>query len=131
MITQNYGGVCRMVDLKGGELYTPPSDIPQPFEMEHKFLLDSIRSGRRANTLDTLINSTLVAVAGRMSAYSGKKFKYEWFLKKSKESLVPNNVDLYGGEQDLRVKNPVSVPVPGQLPGCVASVFGGRNAASF
>ena len=114
MITQNYGMVYRMVDLKGGELYTPPSDIPQPLEMEHKFLLDSIRSGRRANTLDTLINSTLVAVAGRMSAYSGKKFKYEWLLKKSKESLVPKDVDLYGGEQDLCVKNPVSVPVPGK-----------------
>ena len=77
-------------------------------------MLDSIRSGRRANTLDTLVNSTLVAVAGRMSAYSGKKFKYEWFLKKSGESLVPKNVDLYGREQDLRVKNPVSVPVPGK-----------------
>ena len=49
-----------------------------------------------------------------MSAYSGKKFKYEWFLKKSGESLVPKNVDLYGREQDLRVKNPVSVPVPGK-----------------
>lgn len=114
MITQNYGRVCRMVDLKGGELYTPRTDIPQPLEMEHKFLLDSIRLGRRANTLDTLVNSTLVAVAGRMSAYSGKKFKYEWLLKKSRESLVPKNVDLCGREQNLRVKNPVSVPVPGK-----------------
>ena len=103
-----------MVDLKGGELYTPPADCPQALEMEHKFLLDSVRSGRVVNTLDTLVNSTLVAVAGRMSAYSGKKFKYEWMLKKSGESLVPKNVDLCASAQDLRVKNPVSVPVPGK-----------------
>ena len=85
--------------------------------MEHKFLLDSIRAGRRVNTLDTLVNSTLLAVAGRMSAYSGKKFRFEWLLRKSRESLVPANVDLMARTQDLRVKNKsISVPVIGKYP---------------
>lgn len=117
MITQNYGGVCRLTDRQGKPLYTPSTDIPQCIEMEHKFLLDSIRAGRRVNTLDTLVNSTLLAVAGRMSAYSGKKFKFEWLLRKSRESLVPANVDLMARTQDLRVKNKsISVPVIGKYP---------------
>ena len=42
-----------------------------------------------------------------MSAFSGKKFKYEWVLKKSQENLVPKTLGF--------VKNPVAgVPVPGK-----------------
>ena len=76
-------------------------------EMEHKFLLDAIREGRKVNTLKTLVNSTLLAIAGRMSAFSGKKFKFEWMMRKSKEDLVPKQIAF--------VKNPVAgVPVPGK-----------------
>ena len=49
-----------------------------------------------------------------MSAFSGKRFKYEWMVKKSTEDIVPKNVDLMGKTQDLSLKNPVSVPVPGK-----------------
>ena len=35
-------------------------------------------------------------------------------VKKSTEDIVPKNVDLMGKTQDLSLKNPVSVPVPGK-----------------
>lgn len=107
MTTALWGGACKITDLKGNVLYAAPEKVPQCLEMEHKFLLDAIRAGRHVNTLPTLVNSTLLAIAGRMSAFSGKKFKYEWMLKKSQENLVPKTLGF--------VKNPVAgVPVPGK-----------------
>jgi len=104
-----FGNISRITDLDGNTLYTAPEKIPQAIVMEHKFLLDSIRSGRRVNRLGTLVNSTLLAIAGRMSAYSGKKFKFDWVLAKSKESLEP--------EVCAFVKKDIaSVPVPGKTP---------------
>ena len=42
-----------------------------------------------------------------MSAFSGKKFKFEWMLRKSQENLVPEKMGFY--------KRPVAgVPVPGK-----------------
>ena len=46
--------------------------------------------------------------------YACFRLKYDWVVKKSKENLVPANVDLMGKTQDLSLKNPVSVPVPGK-----------------
>ena len=60
------------------------------------------------------MNSNMVAIAGRMSAFSGKRFKYEWMEKKSKENIVPKSIDFNAKTQDLGIKNPVSVPVPGK-----------------
>lgn len=101
-------------DHKGKTLYAPGKFELDPYIAEHKYLLSAIRSGRRVNELKNLVNSNMVAIAGRMSAFSGKRFKYDWMVKKSEENIVPQNVDLMGKTQDLSLKNPVSVPVPGK-----------------
>lgn len=106
----------RFTDHKGKTLYTPAKNEIDPYVAEHKYLLSAIRSGRRVNELKHLINSNMVAIAGRMGAFSGKRFKYDWMVKKSKENIVPANVDLMAKTQDLSLKNPVSVPVPGKYP---------------
>lgn len=104
----------RFTDHKGKTLYAPGKLELDPYIVEHKYLLSAIRSGRRVNELKNLVNSNMVAIAGRMSAFSGKRFKYDWMVKKSEENIVPQNVDLMGKTQDLSLKNPVSVPVPGK-----------------
>lgn len=104
----------RFTDHKGKTIYTPGKLELDPYIAEHKYLLSAIRSGRRVNELKNLVNSNMVAIAGRMSAFSGKRFKYDWMVKKSEENIVPQNVDLMGKTQDLSLKNPVSVPVPGK-----------------
>ncbi len=107
MYTHLARGSCKITDLKGNVIYAPEADVPQALEMEHKYLLDNIRAGKQVNTLKTLVNSTLLAIAGRMSAFSGKKFKFEWMMRRSKENLVPAKMGFY--------KNPVAgVPVPGK-----------------
>ena len=75
---------------------------------EHAYLLNAIRTGKQVNKIDQLVNSTLLAIAGRLSAYSGKKVKFDWVLAKSKESLCPEKIDFYK-------KMPMNgVPVPGK-----------------
>ena len=75
--------------------------------MEHKALYDALKEGKRINALPDLITSTGVGIAGRMSAFSGKRFKYDWVMSRSKESLMP---------KDLKAKKtPITgVPVPGK-----------------
>lgn len=107
MHTALWGGPCKITDHKGKVLYQAPDNVPQCLEMEHKYLLDNIRAGKQVNVLMPLLNSNLLAIAGRMSAFSGRKFKYDWMLKRSKEDLMPKQLAF--------VKNPIAgVPVPGK-----------------
>ena len=55
-------------------------------------LLDSIERAKAINTIDEVLDSNMLAISGRLSAYSGIKFKYDWAEKRSKESLVPNDL---------------------------------------
>jgi len=105
--TMETAGNSVRITHKGKVLYTAPTDIPQAYEMEHKILLDSVRNGQRINTLKSLINSTLLGIAGRMSTYSGQKFKFGWVLAKSEENLMPK--ELKFGKHAV-----AEVPVPGK-----------------
>ena len=104
----------KLMDYKGKVICDTPKWTMDAYIAEHVYLLNAIRTGKRVNELKNLINSNMVAIAGRMAAYTGKRLKYDWVVKKSKENLVPANVDLMGKTQDLSLKNPVSVPVPGK-----------------
>jgi predicted dehydrogenase len=78
----------------------------EPYAQEHINLIASIRAGNPFNELKTVSESTLTAIMGRMSAYSGKIITWEQALK-SEESLVPAKLD-WG-------PMPVPpIPVPGQ-----------------
>jgi hypothetical protein len=50
---------------------------------------------------------TLVAIAGRMSAYTGRSFKWSWIKNRSKLDLSPARCAF----EDLPVR---PVPVPGE-----------------
>jgi predicted dehydrogenase len=102
------GGRIYITDKSGKLLWEAPELKVPCLVSEHKFLLDSIRNGKRVNKVDQLVNSTLLAIAGRMSAFSGKKFKFDWVLARSKENLCPETID-------FNRKMPwTGVPVPGK-----------------
>jgi predicted dehydrogenase len=103
-----FGGGCVITDRKGKVLYEAPTPKVQAIVAEHKFLIASIKSGKPVNRLRPLVNSTMLAIAGRESAYSGKKFKYDWFFAKSKGTLY---CEEKFGKLPLR-----SIPVPGKTP---------------
>jgi myo-inositol 2-dehydrogenase / D-chiro-inositol 1-dehydrogenase len=62
-----------------------PSDM---YQNEHNELFASIRSGKPLNNGVRMAHSTLLAIMGRMAAYSGQEVTWEQALN-SKESLVP------------------------------------------
>ena len=72
----------------------------QPYVQEHTDLIASIRGGKPYIELQQGIESTLTAIMGRMSTYTGKLVTWEEALN-SQESLVPANLDWH-----------MSLPVP-------------------
>jgi predicted dehydrogenase len=80
----------------------------QPYVQEHTDLIESIRSGNPINELKTVAESTLTAIMGRMSAYTGKVVTWDQALS-SKESLMP--AKLAWGSLPVP-----PVAIPGQTP---------------
>jgi predicted dehydrogenase len=63
----------------------------RPYVQEHTDLIESIRKGEPINELKTVAESTLAAIMGRMSAYTGKTVTYKQALE-SREDLMPANL---------------------------------------
>ncbi|MDX2036068.1 MAG: Gfo/Idh/MocA family oxidoreductase [Isosphaeraceae bacterium] len=79
-----------------------------PYEQEHIDLVESIRAGKPLNELQTVAESTLTAIMGRMSAYTGKAVTFEQALE-STENLLPAKLEF----------GPLAVPpvaIPGVTP---------------
>lgn len=76
-----------------------------PYVQEHKDLIASIRDGKPLNELVTVAESTLTAIMGRMSAYTGKAVTWDQALN-SKLDTMPKDL----------VFGPLPVP-PVAIPG--------------
>ena len=79
-----------------------------PYVQEHTDFITALRAGKPYNELKDVAESTLTAIMGRMSAYTGKVVTWEQALN-SKEELMPPNLTL----------GPLPTPpvaVPGQTP---------------
>lgn len=83
--------------------YEGPS--PNPYVMEHKDLIDSIRKNEVLNEGEQVAQSTLCAIMGRMSAYTGRELSWKWVMNASKLDLRPAKYEM----GDLPVE-PVAVP---------------------
>jgi myo-inositol 2-dehydrogenase/D-chiro-inositol 1-dehydrogenase len=76
-----------------------------PYQQEHVELIRSIRNGRPINDLRNVAESTLTAIMGRMSAYTGRAVTWDQALH-SEEKLMPDRLDM---SMSLPVP-PVAVP---------------------
>jgi predicted dehydrogenase len=79
-----------------------------PYVQEHADLVRSIREGKPLNEGRRIAESTLTAIMGRMSAYTGQEVTWEQAME-SKLSLMPEKLEL----GPLPVP---AVPVPGKTP---------------
>jgi hypothetical protein len=95
--------------IKGAQSYNYNGPNHNPQIQEHADLVASIRDGRPLNEGKRIAESTLTAIMGRMSAYTGPAVKWDWVLKASKLDLSPARYE-FG---DLPVR---PVPVPGTTP---------------
>ena len=93
--------------IKGKENWRFREDKPTDmYQQEHNELFAAIRSGNTINDGVPMAYSTLLAIMGRMAAYTGQEITWEHALN-SKEQLVPATPDW---------KAPVTVP-PVAMPG--------------
>lgn len=76
-----------------------------PYVQEHANLINAIRSNERINEARQVAESTLTAILGRTSAYTGQEVSYRWLLEASQQSLVPDTLEW--GDHPI---NPVPVP---------------------
>jgi len=82
---------------------------PDHYVMEFADLISSIRKGEPINEARNVAESTMNAVMGRMSAYTGRALKWDWAMNASKLDLAPAKYE-WG---DLPA---APVAVPGQTP---------------
>jgi myo-inositol 2-dehydrogenase / D-chiro-inositol 1-dehydrogenase len=79
-----------VIHADGGWVYDGPSN--NMYQTEHDEMFASIRAGKPMNNGEYMAKSTLLAIMGRMAAYTGKAITWEMAMN-SKEELKPPAYD--------------------------------------
>jgi predicted dehydrogenase len=88
-ISEKKKGLTMKTD-SGDWVYTGKEN--QMYQTEHDELFASIRSGKPINNGEYMANSTLLAIMGRMAAYTGQAITWEMAMN-SQEDLTPPKYD--------------------------------------
>ncbi len=75
--------------IKGKRSYTYEDKQPDPQVTEYADTVESIRKGRAVNEGRQIAETTMTAILGRMSAYTGRAIKWDWAMEASKLDLGP------------------------------------------
>ncbi|MFM8708138.1 MAG: Gfo/Idh/MocA family protein, partial [Planctomycetia bacterium] len=84
----------RIFDRDGKKVWEMAGSIAAAYKQEHKDLVDSIRGGKPIVELKQTADSSLVAVLGRVAAYTGQKVTWDFLTKESKLDLFPKNLSM-------------------------------------
>jgi myo-inositol 2-dehydrogenase/D-chiro-inositol 1-dehydrogenase len=95
------------LEIFGQNKWKFAGERPDMYQVEHNELFASIRSGNHINDGDRMAKSTMLAIMGRMAAYTGQIIKWEDALN-SQENLAPADLSDW--------KSPIPVP-PVAMPG--------------
>jgi predicted dehydrogenase len=93
--------------VKGAKPYTNEKPSPNPYVQEHADLIAGIKAGKPINEGRQVAESTLTAIMGRMSAYTGRSLSWDWVLNSSKLDLTPPHFE-------WKPLPPLEVAVPGK-----------------
>ena len=99
--------VGRKYEIKGKENWLYSDKKNNMYQTQHDELFASIRSGKSIHDGKIMTNSTLLAIWGRMVAYTGLSLTLEQVLN-STEQLGPN-LDEYNWDLDWQT-NPIAIP---------------------
>lgn len=95
--------------LASREEFVTATRDPNMYQVEHDELFASIRSGEPTNDGEFMARSTLVAIMGRMSAYTGQRITWD--------QLMGSQLDLSLESYDVNATPPpLRIAVPGQTP---------------
>lgn len=104
------GGPNKIFDLVGNEVATFEEHETSPYVQEHKNLITCIRQNIPFNEAEACANSVMVAIMGRVSAYTGKEVSFEEMMN-SDMKLGPETYVM----GDIGFMAKAEVPVPGSL----------------
>jgi predicted dehydrogenase len=96
-------------EIKGMNTWKFEGEEINPYVQEQADLIQSIRTGKPLNEGRRIAESTLCAIMGRMSAYTGRAISWDWVMNSSKLDLSPKKYE-FG---PLPVE---PVAVPGKTP---------------
>jgi myo-inositol 2-dehydrogenase / D-chiro-inositol 1-dehydrogenase len=91
--------------IAGATPWTFEGDETNPYVQEHIDLIASIRKGTPLNEGRQVAESTMCAIMGRMSAYTGRMISWDWAMAKSMLSLAPAKYEFGPNPVD-----PVAIP---------------------
>jgi predicted dehydrogenase len=78
--------------IDGANKWKFEGEAPSPYVQEHTDLITSIREGKPLNEARQIAHSSLTAIMGRMSAYTGQEITWEQALH-SEENLMPEKLE--------------------------------------
>lgn len=107
--TKGYADIDQGV-IAGEKPYKYDGPDPDHYVQEFADLIASIRKGEPINEAKNVAESTMNAIMGRMSAYTGRALKWDWAMKASKLDLTPPKYEFVDMPTD-----PVAVPGKTQL----------------
>lgn len=96
--------------IKGAKDFRFRGKRRDPYVQEHADLIASIRSGNPLNEGRRVAESTLTAIMGRMSAYTGKEITWDFALNESKLDLSPSRYE-FGPLPTPKVAMPGKTPL--------------------
>jgi predicted dehydrogenase len=76
-------------EIRGEKPWKFAANETNPYVLEHVDLIASIRSGKPLNEGRRIAESTMCAIMGRMSAYTGRAMSWEWAMTSSNLDLSP------------------------------------------
>ena len=79
--------------IEGQNAYQYPGESPDPYVQEQADLIAGIRHGTVINEGRNVAESTMSAIMGRMSAYTGRALKWDWAMNASKLDYTPPSYD--------------------------------------
>ena len=94
--------------IKGSSEWKFEGSVPSPYVQEHIDLISGIREGNPLNEARQIAESSLTAIMGRMSAYTGQEVIWEQAMN-SQENLMPEKLEF--GPMPV-----APVAVPGRTP---------------
>jgi len=95
--------------LNGSAPWQFEGEQPDPSVVQYAEMIASIRSGNPLNEGRQVAESTLTAIMGRISAYTGKIVEWDWVLNESRLDLAP-------GKMEFGDRPETQVPMPGVTP---------------
>jgi myo-inositol 2-dehydrogenase / D-chiro-inositol 1-dehydrogenase len=103
-------GVCKILpgksqEIKGAKNWHYEGERPDMYQVEHDELFSSIRKGKPINDGVWMAQSTMLAILGRMAAYTGQMISWDEAMN-SEETLCPEKIEWENPPKNLSVAMP-------------------------